>query len=139
MDQYDPNEEEDVPARISAEMEKINAMFHVACTRRGQRRETAWNELREELRSKLWSQHKMYQEELVYWKVRATEKSKNEELVHQNETIGKSLMTIHGEKYELINEVRDLKEEIITLKNKLSAKENNEDGGEIAGASRRQQ
>ena len=138
MDQYHPDEE-DVPAMIVEEMEKINAMFHVACTRRGQRRETAWNELREELRHKLWSQHKMHQEELLYWKLRATEKSKNEELVHQNETIGKSLMTIHGEKYELINENRDLKEEIITLKNKLSAKENNEDGGEIAGASRRQQ
>ena len=103
MDQYHP-EEEGIPAMIAEEMTNINAMFHVACTRRGQRRERAWNELREELRSKLWSQHNMYQQELMAWKVRATEKSKNEVLNKRVEILEESVMNLHGEKYEFKNE-----------------------------------
>jgi len=123
---------------IAEEMTNINAMFHVACTRRGQRRERAWNELREELRSKLWSQHNMYQQELMAWKVRATEKSKNEVLNKRVEILEESVMNLHGEKYAFKNENRDLKLEnrdlkleLKTLKEKLNYKEN---GGEIAGA-----
>ena len=136
MDQYQPDDE-DIGAMIEGEMEKINAMFHVACTRRGERRERAWNELRQELRSKLWSQYKAHREDLLYWKLRATEKSKHEALHSQIAIMTKSLDRFHGDNCDLNIENRDLKEENQTLKNKLNNQENNHDGGEIAGASRR--
>ena len=120
MNIYHP-EEELMPARIVREMAEIKALFHIACTRRGARRETAWAELTDQIQNKLWSQHKMHQQELLGWQLRATEKVKESD---KDKQIAKMTITMekwYEEKWKLFHENKSLKEQIVKLENARSS------------------